>query len=201
MNSLGVTYDGMPTTGLVKTMKGGSRSEPFIGGWDDGKSIGIVSGPWSRHRRARRSMRGGGAGGLFKSLAKRAGSSIRKKLKSGVGKKVGAVLRKKVGTALRRKVGANLKKKVGAAIKRRVGAALKGTVAPALQRKVVGRATSLANKDLSSRAVTKKVDTKVKQAVKRAAIPIKGAARRGKTPTHNELVRRAERLIYSGANF
>ena len=201
MNSLGVTYDGMPSTGLVKTMKGGSRSEPFIGGWDDGKSIGIVGESWPRRRRARRSMRGGGAGGLFKSLAKRAGSSIRKKLKSGVGKKVGAALKKKVGAALKRKVGANLKKKMGAAIKQRVGAALKGKVAPAVQRRVVGRATSLANKALSSKAVTKKVDTKVKQAVKKAVIPIKGAARMGKNPTHNELVRRAERLIYSGANF
>ena len=201
MNSLGVTYDGMPATGLVKTMKGGSRSEPFIGGWDDGKSIGIINRPGSP-RRARRSMRGGGGvGGLFKGLAKRAGSSIGRRLRSGVGKKVGAALKKKVGAALKRKVGAKLKKKMSAAIKQRVGAALKGKVAPALQKKVVGRATSLANKALSSRAVAKKVDTKVKQAAKRAAIPIKGAARRGETPTHNELVRRAERLIYSGANF
>ena len=200
MNSLGVVYDGMPATGLVKTMKGGARSEPFIGGWDDGKSIGIINRP-EPPRRARRSMRSGGVGGLFKGLAKRAGSSIGRRLKSGVGKKVGAALKKKVGAALKRKVGAKLKKKMGAAIKQRVGAALKGKVAPALQRKVVGRATSLANKALSSRAVTKKVDTKVKQAVKRAAIPIKGAARRSKTPTHNELVRRAEWLIYSGANF
>ena len=200
MNSLGVTYDGMPATGLVKTMKGGGRSEPFIGGWDDGKSIGIVNEP-RPPRRARRSMRGGGVGGLFKGLAKRAGSSIGRRLKAGVGKRVGAALRKRVGATLKRKVGANLKKKMGAAIKQKVGAALKGKVAPAFQKKVVGRATSLANKALSSRAVTKKVDTKVKQAVNRAAIPIKGTAMRGKTPTHNERVRRAERLIYSRANF
>ena len=65
MNSLGVMYDGMPQNGMVKTMKGGSRSDPFYGGWNGGwndgsTSIGIVSGVPPKRRRARRSMRGGG---------------------------------------------------------------------------------------------------------------------------------------------
>ena len=99
--------------------------------------------------------------------------AVRSKL-GGLKIKIGAKLKRKIGTQLKGKIGAQMKKKVNAAVTRRVH-----QIKPA----------PLTVKHNIRNELSKEIR---KLTPKRS---IKGG------PSHNELVRRAERMIYSGANF
>ena len=128
------------------------------------------------YREPRRPMKGSG---IVLSLGRAAKRSARKLTRSravrsklgGLKRKIGAKLKRKIGTQLKGKIGAQIKKKVNSALTRRVK-----QPPPAVKRN-------------SKNELSKEI---WKLTPKRS---IKGG------PSHNELVRRAERMIYSGANF
>ena len=128
------------------------------------------------YREPRRPMKGSG---IVASLGRVAKRSARKLSRSravrsklgGLKRKIGAQLKRKIGTQLKEKIGAQMKKKVSAAVKRRVK-----QPPPAVKRNIRNELSKEIRKLTPKRS-------------------IKGG------PSHNELVRRAERMIYSGANF
>ena len=128
------------------------------------------------YKEPRRPMKGSG---IVASLGRAAKRSARKLSRSravrsklgGLKRKIGAQLKRKIGTQLKGKIGAQMKKKVSAAVKRRVK-----QPPPAVKRNIRNELSKEIRKLTPKRS-------------------IKGG------PSHNELVRRAERMIYSGANF
>ena len=128
------------------------------------------------YKEPRRPMKGSG---IVSSLGRAAKRSARKLSRSravcsklgGLKRKIGAQLKRKIGTQLKGKIGAQMKQKVTAAVKRRVK-----QPPPAVKRNIRNELSKEIRKLTPKRS-------------------IKGG------PSHNELVRRAERMIYSGANF
>ena len=124
------------------------------------------------YKEPKRPMKGSG---IVSSLGRAAKRSARKLSRSrAVRSKLGG-LKRKIGAQLKGMIGAQMKKKVSAAVKRRVNR-IRSPPPIAVKRNI--------RKELSKeiRKLTPKRS-------------IKGG------PSHNELVRRAERMIYSGANF
>ena len=119
--------------------------------------------------------------GIVASLGRAAKRSARKLTRSravrsklgGLKRKIGAKLKRKIGTQLKGKIGAQMKKKVSAAVTRRVN-----RMRPASTVK---------------RNIRNELSREIRKLTPKRSI--KGG------PSHNELVRRAERMIYSGANF
>ena len=130
------------------------------------------------YKEPKRPMKGSG---IVASLGRAAKRSARKLTRSravrsklgGLKRKIGAQLKRKIGTQLKGKIGAQMKKKVTAAVKRRVN---RIRPPPAVKRNIRNELSKEIRKLTPKRS-------------------IKGG------PSHNELVRRAERMIYSGANF
>ena len=148
----------------------------------EGMSPGIVTpmdgNGFPVYREPKRPMKGSG---IVSSLGRAAKRSARKLSRSravrsklgGLKRKIGAQLRRKIGTQLKGKIGAQMKKKVSAAVTRRVN---RIRPLPAVKRNIRNELSKEIRKLTPKRS-------------------IKGG------PSHNELVRRAERMIYSGANF
>ena len=130
------------------------------------------------YREPKRPMKGSG---IVASLGRAAKRSARKLSRSravrsklgGLKRKIGAQLKRKIGTQLKGKIGAQMKKKVSTAVTRRVN---RIRPPPAVKRTIRNELSKEIRKLTPKRS-------------------IKGG------PSHNELVRRAERMIYSGANF
>ena len=124
------------------------------------------------YREPRRPMSGSG---IVSSLGKAAKRSARKLTRS-------RAVRSKLG-GLKRKIGAKLKGKIGAQMKKKLSAAVRG------QRRV--------NQIRPPPAVKRNIRNELSKEIRKLTPKrsIKGG------PSHNELVRRAERMIYSGANF
>ena len=130
------------------------------------------------YREPKRPMKGSG---IVSSLGRAVKRSARKLSRSravrsklgGLKRKIGAQLKRKIGTQLKGKIGAQMKKKVSAAVTRRV------------------------NRIRPPPAVKRNIRNELSKEIRK--LPPKRSIKGG--PSHNELVRRAERMIYSDANF
>ena len=156
--------------------KGTIYARPRWAGMSPGIVTAMDGNGFPVYREPRRPMKGSG---IVSSLGRVAKRSARKLSRSravrsklgGLKRKIGAQLKRKIGTRLKGKIGAQMKKKVSAAVKRRVK-----QPPPAVKRNIRNELSKEIRKLTPKRS-------------------IKGG------PSHNELVRRAERMIYSGANF
>ena len=156
--------------------KGTIYARPRWAGMSPGIVTAMDGNGFPVYREPRRLMKGSG---IVTSLGRAAKRSARKLSRSravrsklgGLKRKIGAKLKRKIGTQLKGKIGAQMKKKVNAAVKRRVK-----QPPPAVKRTIRNELSKEIRKLTPKRS-------------------IKGG------PSHNELVRRAERMIYSGANF
>lgn len=202
MNTLNTNY-GTKLPSVIKTVKltGGTMDFPIY----KSDTVPYVTQP-------SREIIGGG-------LLDTIGSALKRKVSRTLKSKAGAALKKRVGAALKKKVGGALKKRVGVALKKRVGTALRGKAGLALRKKVgtalksrVGmlnkKSANAIQQAMSSPATQKKV---LKALAPRALAPrglaprtnksLKVRAPKRSNRSHNDLVRQAERMIYSGANF
>ena len=157
------------------TTKGTIYARPRWAGMSPGMVTAMDGNGFPVYREPRRPMKGSG---IVASLGRAAKRSARKLTRSralgGLKRKIGAQLKRKIGTQLKGKIGAQMKKKANAAVTRRVN---RIRPAPSTVKRNIRNELS---KDI--RKLTPKRS-------------IKGG------PSHNEVVRRAERMIYSGANF
>ena len=153
-------------------------------------------------------MTGGGLmGSLGSALKKKVGSTLRSKAATTLRRKVGAALKKKVGLALKKKAGVALRKKldtalkgkVGASLRKKVGAALKSKVGTILSKTPATTLRKIQNSPVVQKEVAGILAPRRKNPLK-ARIPSKSRVSRSRA-SHNDLVRQAERMIYSGANF
>ena len=156
--------------------KGTIYARPRWAGMSPGIVTAMDGNGFPVYREPRRPMKGSG---IVSSLGRVAKRSARKLSRSravrsklgGLKRKIGAQLKRKIGTQLKGKIGAQMKKKVSAAVTRKVK-----QPPPAVKRNIRNELSKEIRKLTPKRS-------------------IKGG------PSHNELVRRAERMIYSGANF
>ena len=159
--------------------KGTIYARPRWAGMSPGIVTAMDGNGFPVYREPRRPMKGSG---IVSSLGRAAKRSARKLYRSravrsklgGLKRKIGAQLKRKIGTQLKGKIGAQMKKKVSAAVTRRVN-----RIRPA----------PLTVK----RNIRNELGKEIRKLTPKRSI--KGG------PSHNELVRRAERMIYSGANF
>ena len=159
--------------------KGTIYARPRWAGMSPGIVTAMDGNGFPVYREPRRPMKGSG---IVPSLGRAAKRSAHKLTRSravhsklgGLKRKIGVQLKGKIGAQLKGKIGAQMKKKVSAAVKRRVNQI---------------RPPPLAVKRNIRNELSREIP---KLTPKRS---IKGG------PSHNELVRRAERMIYSGANF
>ena len=130
------------------------------------------------YREPKRPMKGSG---IVASLGRAAKRSARKLSRS-------RAVRSKLG-GLKRKIGAQLKRKIGTQLKGKIGAQMKEKVSTAVTRRV--------NRIRPPPAVKRNIRNELSKEIRKLTPKrsIKGG------PSHNELVRRAERMIYSGVNF
>ena len=158
--------------------KGTIYARPRWAGMSPGIVTAMDGNGFPVYREPRRPMKGSG---IVASLGRAAKRSARKLTRSravrsrlgGLKRKIGAQLKRKIGTQLKGKIGAQMKKKVSAAVTRRVN-----RIRPASTVK---------------RNIRNELSKEIRKLTPKRSI--KGG------PSHNELVRRAERMIYSGANF
>ena len=159
--------------------KGTIYARPRWAGMSPGIVTAMDGNGFPVYREPRRPMKGSG---IVASLGRAAKRSARKLSRSravrsklgGLKRKIGAQLKRKIGTQLKGKIGAQMKKKVNAVVTRRVN-----RIRPA----------PLTVK----RNIRNELSKEIRKLTPKRSI--KGG------PSHNELVRRAERMIYSGANF
>ena len=160
--------------------KGTIYARPRWAGMSPGIVTAMDGNGFPVYREPRRPMKGSG---IVSSLGRAAKRSARKLTRSravrsklgGLKRKIGAKLKRKSGTQLKGKIGVQMKKKVNAAVTRRVNRN-RPAPTPAVKR-----------------TIRNELSTEIRKVT--AKRTIKGG------PSHNELVRRAERMIYSGANF
>ena len=160
--------------------KGTIYARPRWAGMSPGIVTAMDGNGFPVYKEPRRPMKGSG---IVSSLGRAAKRSARKLSRSravrsklgGLKRKIGAQLKRKIGTQLKGKIGAQMKKKVSAAVKRRVNR-IRPAPPPAVKRNIRNELSKEIRKLTPKRS-------------------IKGG------PSHNELVRRAERMIYSGASF
>ena len=158
--------------------KGTIYARPRWAGMSPGIVTAMDGNGFPVYREPRRPMKGSGIVSSLGRVAKRSARklsrsrAVRSKL-GGLKRKIGAQLKRKIGTQLKGKIGAQMKKKVSAAVTRKVN---RIRPPPAVKRNIRNELSKEIRKLTPKRS-------------------IKGG------PSHNELVRRAERMIYSGANF
>ena len=158
--------------------KGTIYARPRWAGMSPGIVTAMDGNGFPVYREPRRPMKGSGIVSSLGRVAKRSARklsrsrAVRSKL-GGLKRKIGAQLKRKIGTQLKGKIGAQMKKKVSAAVRKRVN---RIRPPPAVKRNIRNELSKEIRKLTPKRS-------------------IKGG------PSHNELVRRAERMIYSGANF
>ena len=151
--------------------KGTIYARPRWAGMSPGVVTAMDGNGFPVYREPRRPLKGSG---IVSSLGRAAKRSARKLSRSrAVRSKLGG-MKRKIGAQLKGKIGAQMKKKVSAAVKRRVN---RNRPAPPAVR----------------RNIRKELSKEIRKLTPKRSI--KGG------PSHNELVRRAERMIYSGANF
>ena len=158
--------------------KGTIYARPRWAGMSPGIVTAMDGNGFPVYREPRRPMSGSG---IVSSLGRAAKRSACKLTRSravcsklgGLKRKIGAKLKRKIGTQLKGKIGAQMKKKVRAAVKRRVT-----QIRPPLTVK---------------RYIRNELSKEIRKLTPKRSI--KGG------PSHNELVRRAEHMIYSGTNF
>ena len=159
--------------------KGAIYARPRWAGMSPGIVTAMDGNGFPVYREPRRPMKGSGIVASLGRAAKRSARNlsrsraVRSKL-GGLKRKIGAKLKRKIGTQLKGKIGAQMKKKVTAAVTRRVN---RNRPAPSTVKRNIRNELSKEIRKLTPKR------------------SIKGG------PSHNELVRRAERMIYSGANF
>ena len=158
--------------------KGTIYAHPRWAGMSPGIVTAMDGNGFPIYREPRRPMKGSG---IVSSLGRAAKRSARKLTRS-------RVVRSKLG-GLKRKIGAKLKGKIGAQLKGTIGAQMKKKVSAAVKRRVNQIRPSPAVKRNSKDELSKEIRKLTPKS------SIKGG------PSHNELVRRAECMIYSGANF
>ena len=159
--------------------KGTIYARPRWAGMSPGIVTPIDGNGFPVYREPRRPMKGSG---IVASLGRAAKRSARKLSRS-------RAVRSKLG-GLKRKIGAQLKRKIGTQLKGKIGAQMKKKVSAAVTRKVNQiRPAPLTVK----RNIRNELSKEIRKLTPKRSI--KGG------PSHNELVRRAERMIYSGANF
>ena len=158
--------------------KGTIYARPRWAGMSSGIVTAMDGNGFPVYREPRRPMKGSG---IVSSLGRAAKRSARKLTRSravrsklgGLKRKIGAKLKRKIGTQLKGKIGAQMKKKVSAAVKRRVN--------------------QIRPPSTVKRNIRNELSKEIRKLTPKRSL--KGG------PSHNELVRRAERMIYSGANF
>ena len=159
--------------------KGTIYARPRWAGMSPGIVTAMDGNGFPVYREPKRPMKGSG---IVASLGRAAKRSARKLSRSravrsklgGLKRKIGAQLKRKIGTQLKGKIGAQMKKKVSAAVTRRVN-----RIRPA--------------PSTVKRNIRNELSKEIRKLTPKRSI--KGG------PSHNELVRRVERMIYSGANF
>ena len=159
--------------------KGTIYARPRWAGMSPGIVTAMDGNGFPVYREPRRPMKGSG---IVASLGRAAKRSARKLMRSravrsklgGLKRKIGAQLKRKIGTQLKGKIDAQMKKKVSAAVTRRVN-----QIRPA--------------PSTVKRNIRNELSKEIRKLTPKRSI--KGG------PSHNELVRRAERMIYSGAKF
>ena len=137
-----------------------------------------------------------GGAGLMSSLTKRAHGVTGRIARRAVGKTrrtVGKSARGKL-TALKKKIGASLKCKVSTAVKKRVGGTSKK-----LQSEINKKVNNLMSNPPP--AVRKNIRNELSKEIAKSVPKRRVRSSINGGPSHNELVRQAERAIYSGANF
>ena len=158
--------------------KGTIYAHPRWAGMSPGIVTAMDGNGFPVYREPRRPMKGSG---IVSSLGRAAKRSARKLTRS-------RVVRSKLG-GLKRKIGAKLKGKIGAQLKGTIGAQMKKKVSAAVKRRVNQIRPSPAVKRNSKDELSKEIRKLTPKS------SIKGG------PSHNKLVRCAECMIYSGANF
>ena len=134
--------------------------------------------------------------GLMSSLTKRARGVTGRIARRAVGKMrrtVGKSARGKL-SALKKKIGASLKRKVSTAVKKRVGGTSKK-----LQSEINKKVNNLMSNPPP--AVRKNIRNELSKEIAKSVPKRRVRSSINGGPSHNELVRQAERAIYSGANF
>ena len=142
--------------------------------------------------------------GLMSSLTKRARGVTGRIARRAVGKMrrtVGKSARRTIGksargklSALKKKIGASLKRKVSTAVKKRVGGTSKK-----LQSEINKKVNNLMSNPPP--AVRKNIRNELSKEIAKSVPKRRVRSSINGGPSHNELVRQAERAIYSGANF
>ena len=134
--------------------------------------------------------------GLMSSLTKRAGGVTGRIARRAVGK-----MRRTVGKSARGKLSAS-KKKIGASLKRKVSTAVKkrvGGTSKKLQSEINKKVNNLMSNPPP--AVRKNIRNELSKEIAKSVPKRRVRSSINGGPSHNELVRQAERAIYSGANF
>ena len=158
--------------------KGTIYARPRWAGMSPGIVTAMDGNGFPVYREPRRPMKGSG---IVASLGRAAKRSARKLTRS---------------RAVRSKLG-GLKRKIGAKLKRKIGTQLKGKIGAQMKKKVTAAVTRRVNRNRPASTVKRNIRNELSKEIRKLTPKrsIKGG------PSHNELVRRAERMIYSGANF